>query len=79
MLSHYLQSTHDTVRFDNTSGANEWSLMSFQQQTNPSLTIASVVNEWSLMSFPQQTNPSIVVAHQQRGMWWKVANNNQTH
>ena len=53
--------------------------MSFQQQANPSMTIASVVNERPLLSFPQQINPSIVVAHQQRGMWWKVANDNQAH
>ena len=41
--------------------------------------IASVANEWPLLSFPQQTNPSITAAHQQRGMWWKEANDNQTH
>ena len=29
--------------------------------------------------FSKKTNRSIVAAHQQRGMWWKEANDNQTH
>ena len=43
------------------------------------MTIASTENECPLLPFQQKTNRSIVAAYQQRGMWWKEANDNQKH
>ncbi|XP_057826596.2 AP2-like ethylene-responsive transcription factor PLT1 [Cryptomeria japonica] len=40
---------------------------------------AKAAHEWPLLAFQQQANSSMAAAYQQRGLWWKQANDNQTH
>ena len=73
------QNTHYTVGYDNASAANEWSLLSFQQQAYPSL--MAVENEWTLPSvattyhiYPSTIPTSYTVLHNLVGLVSPEAN-----